>query len=331
MNLIHLFNQGKYSDIISVFDSRGFNLSSSPEDLQVLAAAYFRIGEFHKALQLLRTLESSLSNKPDYLSLYATTLRRLGFLDEALANFEKALALDSSNIQIKNNYSNLLIDLNKFHEAKIILDKILLENPDYQDALANRDRLVSLQSKQSISEQSTQKLDLGDPLLLAFEQDEVNYSDTRYFPKGRSTNAALEELPELGANSVVDDYLEAARKALSENNYDLSFKLCSQAHSIKGPSVDIFDCVADIYFSQKNFVQAEIYTLHALALGCRSLKSFFNMASFASIKCDYALANYYLDMAEAVDRSAPQIKATRETIQQQIKLHPSPFNFVEPK
>ena len=138
MNLIHLFNQGKYSDIISVFDSRGFNLSSSPEDLQVLAAAYFRIGEFQKALHILRTLESSLSNKPDYLSLYATTLRRLGFLDEALTNFEKALALDSSNIQIKNNYSNLLIDLNKFHEAKVILDEILVEKPDYQDALAER-------------------------------------------------------------------------------------------------------------------------------------------------------------------------------------------------
>ena len=328
MYLHHLYSQAKYSEIISLDNSQKYNFSSSPHDSQILAAAYFRIGEFNKSLEILRTLESSLSGQPDYLSLYAAASRRLGFLNEALVLFEKALALDPSNNQIKNNYSNLLIDLRRFDDAKRILDQIITEMPDYQDALTNRNRLSQLQSSELPAKSTASNFELDDPLFLAFSQDEVDYSNTRYFPKGRAKHqSGVVDLPSMPSKAVYDDYLNAARKALLENNYALAHKFCSQALSVNGPSVEIYDCVADIYFNQKNYLQAEIYTLNSIAIGSRSLKSFFNMATFASMKRDFKLATHYVDIAASIDQSAPQIKAQRELISQQMKANSAPFSF----
>ena len=52
-----------------------------------------------------------------------------------------------------------------------------------------------------------------DDLISAFSQDEVDYSNTRYFPKGRAKHqSGVVDLPSMPSKAVYDDYLNAARK-----------------------------------------------------------------------------------------------------------------------
>ena len=124
--------------------------------------------------------------------MYASTARRQGDLKKAHELFNTALKLDPESPLIRNNYANLLIDMQKYDDALAILESILQEHPDYKDAIFNRNRLNDLMSthntvaakniEPSSSPIVLTDIDLGDPLLLAFDQDEVNYSNQRYFP-----------------------------------------------------------------------------------------------------------------------------------------------------
>ena len=58
-------------------------------------------------------------------------------LQRAEELFERALKIEPKAKDVKNNYSNLLIDQGKYDEAIKILEEILSEEPDYEDARLN--------------------------------------------------------------------------------------------------------------------------------------------------------------------------------------------------
>ena len=148
--LSELFQLGRYHDLVAMARD-GYAPESDPMAAQLLAASLFRIGEFAAAAPLLEGLEPAFGLNPDFLSVFGANNRRLGKLDQAEELFKRALQLNPTSAPIRNNYANLLIDLVRYQEAREILTALLKENPDYNDAKVNLNRLEFEDSRQATS------------------------------------------------------------------------------------------------------------------------------------------------------------------------------------
>ena len=139
--LLGLYERGQFRDVLKQVKALNLRLSREPVAAQIVAGALFQLGEFAKAAELLEQHESVLDGDGSFLSLYGATCRRLGQLTQAKDLFSRALTLDPKSPQIRNNYANLLIDLDELDEARKMLLDLLAENPGYSDARANLNRL----------------------------------------------------------------------------------------------------------------------------------------------------------------------------------------------
>ena len=153
--------------------------------LPVCCCPYFRLAQYDEDTTFLATF--MLCNFPIYL-ICPYMHQRVEILENLMKpqRFSKRHRINSNDIYLKNNYSNLLIDLGRLSEAKKILTDIISSNPDYEDAKANLHRLESqlLLSKHtifSITKQLAESVDslndvdysFYDPLLFAFSKEEV--------------------------------------------------------------------------------------------------------------------------------------------------------------
>lgn len=340
-SFISLFKESRYSDIIARSEEQSITPQSAPLAARVLAASYFQIGDFSQAYLLLSQLEAALGKDPDFLSLYAATARRQGQLQKAEELFQTALEIDPDSPVTRNNYANLLIDLHKYDDALTILDSILEQNPDYRDAIFNRSRLKEILSSSntdgpqssSVNTSSSSlylnETELDDPLLMAFEQDEINYSNQRYFNDRvpSNTEKPLTNLPQPNANAVANDQLRFAESALKNGDHSLVLKICSNAHAVLGAESKIYDLASDAYLALNRITQAENCLLHAFAISGPSLKRCLNLANFSMMRGNLILAEYYLSQAKAIDPSSGYIKKIRETLTSQQKNSTSPFIF----
>ena len=124
-SLADLLKRGCHSEVIQCATDAGVTPGRYPLASKLLAISYFQLGEHRSAYELLIDLESTYSDDVDYLTLFASTCRRLGKFDQSSDLFSRALAKQPDSLPIKNNYSNLLIDLGRYDEAVVILDSIL--------------------------------------------------------------------------------------------------------------------------------------------------------------------------------------------------------------
>ena len=340
-SLISLFKESRYSDIISKAVEQGITPQSAPLAARILAASYFQIGDFAQAYSLLSQLEAALGKDPDFLSLFAATARRHGELQKAQELFESALQIEPDSPIIRNNYANLLIDFEKFDDALSILDSILEQNPSYQDAIFNRNRLKDMlggsttpglndnSNSSPVSNSSSNDIDFSDPLLIAFEQDEINYSNQRYFNDlvPSSANNPLTDLPQPDSKSIANDQLRFAETALKNGDTSLVLKICSNALDVLGPDSKVYDLASDAYLAINRITQAETCLLHAFAISGPSLKRCLNLANFSMMRGNFSLAHHYLSQATTVDPSSPYINKIRDLLISQQKNSSSPFVF----
>ena len=172
-------------------------------------------------MHILSEIEQHFSDNTDFLSLYASSCRRLGLLDKSKSLFEKAIALDDQSVFIRNNYANLLIDLLDYVQARVILEDIISIDSDYTDAVENLNRLSFLESKASLqpgksttSQSSFSLSDFNDPLLLAFGDDEVERSSKRYNLKKVPVGASTDFLPSPDSLKTSNDYIRLAEESV---------------------------------------------------------------------------------------------------------------------
>ena len=91
--------------------------------------------------EALASYDKALAIKPDYveaLNNRGNALRDLKRLEEALASYDKALAIRPDYAEALNNRGNALHDLKRPEEALASYDKALAIKPDYAEALNNR-------------------------------------------------------------------------------------------------------------------------------------------------------------------------------------------------
>ena len=266
------YNLGHYNKVVSIAEAVIQNHLASSDASKIQAASYFKLGNFQKSYDILCEIESLYDSDPDYLSLYAACCRRLGHLEKSSQIFRLALSIKPDSISIKNNYANLLIDLGEYDAAGLLLDEILIDNPTYEDALKNKNRLNFLLSEQSTSKPNEPSLQsnidlpgLGDPLLLAFADDEIERSSKRYKFKRDESSPKL-DLPAPDSNSTVQDFLKMAYQASTSGDYRFALKLCSQSLHQIGPQGLIYECASDLYLKLKNFRLSEMCLLISMSL-----------------------------------------------------------------
>ena len=322
--LLDLFRANRFQDVINAIDLNSFSAIQQPSIANIVAAAYFKLGDYKSSLTLLTDIESCFVDDIEYLSLYGSCLRRQGDLHNARIQFQRALNIDSSSPALQNNYANLLIDLGLFEEAETILNSLLLKNPAYGDAKANLDRLkervnFSVADVQATASDTDANWEVGNPLLLAFSSDEVQKaasllkSDIKLINK---TNTLSQALPSVKDQQIASDQLKMAQQAILDGRFDFALQLCSQAKLFMHDSPAIYECASDAYIAKKCFHEAEICLLHTLKLGATSFKIFVNLVSLTCMRGDFGLAQHYYESAFSIDSANSVLPQLREQITQ---------------
>tara|TARA_B100002052_G_scaffold84532_1_gene77641 strand:- start:40 stop:1110 length:1071 start_codon:yes stop_codon:yes gene_type:complete len=320
--LAELFAAGRYHDLIAAAQSAQISPQADPTGAQFLAAALFSVGEFGAAAPMLEELEPAFGLNPEFLSLFAANCRRLGQLQRAEELFVRALQINPESPQIRNNQANLLIDLCRFDEAREILTRLLDEQPDYDDARTNLNRLSFLNqssppqsSHGQQSRETVQGWSLADPLLLAFSDEEVSQYGLRKPAKsGPEAATLLESLPDADERAMALEQLDQANKAVAEQQFAFALQLCSQVLRVLGSHAPVYDCASDAYLNLRKFHEAEICLLQAMALDAPTPKRCLNLVSFASMRGDIALAQHHLRQAASLDPSHPQLEQIRANL-----------------
>ena len=336
--LAKFFENNDFEKVCSHFnDNEGFNFASDPLASHVYAASLFQLGDFNRCLDILKIIEPSIGSNIEFVTLYGATLRRLAQNTEALSFFEKSIDSFPNSLPLLNNYSNLLIDLDRYDEAQEILSRVLSINPSYSDAQQNLNRLKFKRSTFSSQEsaKSDKSRDLGDfsqenilqggdPLLLAFEPDEVkNY--------GRLTkpSAIKEELPVSDRSKVSLDQLKLAERAIAEDEPRQALRLCTEAFKSLGPNSQIYSIAADAYISLSEFSKAEIYTHVAISLSHPTVKHFLNLANFAAIRGDLHLSADFLERASMINPNHPSLLKVRKSLNSKLdNIEEQHFDFL---
>lgn len=315
------YHDKRYSEVISLANSNNITADADPASANVLAAALFSLGQVQDSLEILTSLEASLGDDPNFLSLYGVVLRRSGNLRLSSDMFKRALSQAPDDPHLSNNYANLLIDLGQHADAKDLLTSILIKYPDYDDAIENLHRVDQLIASQfdfsdSVLPEnnseliSSKSLDtLLDPLLLAFDSEEVK-------EHGRLNDIPQlkEAVQETDVRSIGLEKLKIAYKAVNEKNPKFALELCSQSYKQLGCDGNVFDCASDAYLNAGRYFETEISILHSLILSGPSMKNYINLTSLASMRCDFKLADFYLQKAICLDSSDPTVVRLKEDL-----------------
>lgn len=313
-DLIKLFNAGNHNAVIAELIGKDSNIDSDPHAAQIAASSLFSLGRYIDADNILKQHEGAMSHDGPYLSLCGAVSRRLGRLPEARQFFKRALDNDPHSIAIRNNYANLLIDLEDYHESKAILVSILNEQPDFSDAQQNLKRLESLTLEAAVVTEKSVNSGASawtpqDPLMLAFAEDEVRQAGAVNFQKNNSisSQSLISKMPEIDSFSVESDRLKLATRSIQDDNPSFALSLISKAAHELGAHVSIYMNAADAYIRLQRFREAEILYLHVLQIGGPSLPAFLNLCTLTMMRGDMLLSRYYLNAVRDIDPSHPQL------------------------
>ena len=273
MNLLEIFEKGEYSKVINYWDNEQFQSSQDPDSAFIAAAAHFRLGNLQKACEICELLESPFSNNASFLSMYAAILRRLNLLTRAEEVFKQAMSIEPDSKEIKNNYSNLLIDQGKYDEAIKLLRSIIATSPNYNDARNNLERCETLiqEMKSSEGNQNKEVLDdnnntiFGDPLEEAFSTFEVSRLGGDI---GKVTASVHNLLSMEDSNNIEKAQLEMidlATKMINSKQYSNAIELLINVRKkCSGLHAQTYKLASDAFIGLERFKDAEIFALMAL-------------------------------------------------------------------
>ena len=227
--LTSLFEQGSFKKSLSGLKR---DISAGDPKQQIVAAALFQLGRYTDCLLWCEALTPSLEGDVSFAAMHGALLRRLGRLDDAEKVFRAALNNTPSNPFLRNNFANLLIDKQAFKEAEEILESLLKENPNYEDAKVNYNRLTfqkdladsAPKDKELRTSSAKTNIDINDrfldPLAAAFSDEEVAIAGGVAAKKmGISQVAGLQpsDLPDRERDKELHETLSLARQTIDDD------------------------------------------------------------------------------------------------------------------
>ncbi len=141
--LITLYNQGKLKQALDAGEALEKQFPSTPYIPNLLGAVNAGLGRLEQAVA---NYEKALAIKPDSAEAHnnlGNALRELGKLDEAVASYNKALQINPDFAEANNNLGNALKELGKPDKAVANYHKALSINPDYTEAHSNLGNALS--------------------------------------------------------------------------------------------------------------------------------------------------------------------------------------------
>jgi tetratricopeptide (TPR) repeat protein len=298
------YDQARYSDCLDLLKAPNLDPPKNLNIALIVAASYFHLSDYRNALLWCQACYSSESENPKYLSLYAATLRRCGEYAESKTIFEHAIKLFPGNLELLNNYSNLLADLGNYDQAMDVLQRILRKDPSYTDADINLKRILTLAShQQSLHPRSPSSIINSNPLFAAFDDDEVTkrHATPATLPQEPRINPISLDLPTPNSTELLSDILRLAQQ-LSTSKPHISLKYCNAALQQHGLVPEAYIIAGSSYISLKQFQDAELSYLCAVALGSTSAEIYVNLANFACLRGDTQLADLWLSR---LDKNTP--------------------------
>ena len=235
--------------------------------------------------------------------MYAAILRRLTLFSKAEEMFLKALKIDSKAKDVRNNYSNLLIDQKRFDDAREVLKKLTKEFPDYVDAKVNLTRLEDIvaEHSKSLSVEASEDQIFGDPLDQAFEVSEVIQCGSKV---GKITAALDSILPEPVEQDFEDadlEMLKIANKQIKTKQYNGALELLSKIRKRKGIHSTLYKASSEAMIGLEKFDKAEIFAINAYINGDKSISNLLNLASLSALRKDQLMARHWLIEAKNID------------------------------
>lgn len=327
--LVALFEQRNFQSILDRAQRDEITPATNPNAANIVAAALFQIGRYSECLLWCEGLSPSLSGDASFTSMHGAVLRRAGRLDEAERVFRAALEMHPNNPFLRNNFANLLIDQNSFAEAESILQALLKENPEYEDARENLNRLEfqrglvkaspdSTATRTSIQDPSRNQL--SDPLFAAFSDEEValaggiaaEHSSNK---QGKKIKAGLnaDSLPNRSLELELQEALSLARQTVDADPQQV-IRDCNLLHEKLGVQAPIYEVAAEAYIQLRLFGDAETCLLVAHSLGSTEPSISLNLANLAAMRGDQRLALQWLEQLARHQPDHPQLEAVRRTL-----------------
>jgi predicted TPR repeat methyltransferase len=132
------YQEGRHADAARLFqDVLGTNPAHIPA-LYGLGVIHFQGSQFGQAENLFAETERLDPLFADGACMRGVTLVRLGRPDDALAAFDRALAVRPDFIEALSNHATTLLELGRYREGLEELDRVLLLDPNHVLSLNNR-------------------------------------------------------------------------------------------------------------------------------------------------------------------------------------------------
>ncbi len=320
MQLLEIFEKGNFSKVIENWDKLQFQASQDPDSAFIVAAAYFRLGDMQKACEICELIEGPLSSNASFLSMYAAVLRRLNLLTRAEDVFKQALSIEPESKEIKNNYSNLLIDQKKYDQAIEILNNILASFPEYEDAILNLERCKSLindlniKRSENAQDNSIAKV-FGDPLQEAFNPSEVS----RVGGKIGNITASVHELLKTDKSENFEeaqlDMIKLITEMIKEKQYSEAIEMLGSLRKNKNcVHGQVYKLASDALIGLEKFKDAEIFALMALHNNEELIPVYINLASFSAMRKDQLMAKHWIIEAEKIDKNDENLNQCKKLL-----------------
>ena len=147
------------------------------------------------------------------------------------------------------------------------------------------------------------------------------------YTKKKSLSDALSHSP--SPDSLLSEQLVLIETALKEANPKLALKLCSTILKSNGVSPLLYEYASDAFIQLRKYSDAELYLVHAIALGGDTQKRCLNLVSLVSMRADFSLAKSYLTRAKVFDPSSELFLKSQELLYAKISKSTDPFTFMD--
>ena len=140
------YQQGRHAEALELITVAIETIPNAPNAIVALNNQGMVLKELKRYAEALASYDKALAIKPDYvdaLNNRGNALRALKRHEEALASYDKALAIKPDYVDALNNRGNALRALKRHEEALASYDQALAIKPDYADALNNLGNTLS--------------------------------------------------------------------------------------------------------------------------------------------------------------------------------------------
>jgi tetratricopeptide (TPR) repeat protein len=197
--------------------------------------------QMNRLAEALAGYDRAIALKPGYANAHfnrGTVLKKMSRRDEALASYDQAIALKPDHVEAFNNRGAVLQELKRYDEALASYDRAIALNPAHAEAVNNRGIVLASKGRMAEAEAmfrqaSTLKPDLPDPLFnLANIRDHHDPND----PEVENIRALVAR-PGLSAENQEHLHFSLGKIYDDCGRYDEAFAQFQQANQLRNTQV----------------------------------------------------------------------------------------------